>query len=252
MTPTDNPHQTPLATTRDAHFQRYPDDEISLIELAKILIKRRWWLIGVFVGVVLASLLYLFLQRPAPVAAEGETRYQYTTYLAAGYKTPLLFIEPLPAMATQIQQALLPQVHQQYPELSGYNVRVEHEKRGRTNDEISNLVEITTLGSTEDAEAIAEFHQALLKPLVERHQRLVETLAQQPTSNSQEQQLLPTEIAALAVQKRHRPQASGPSGPSGKLVLALGIVLGGILGIMAAFFVEFAARVRQSLKEEES
>jgi len=39
---------------------------------------------------------------------------------------------------------------------------------------------------------------------------------------------------------------------SGKLIVALGIVLGGILGIMAAFFVEFAARVRQSLKEEES
>lgn len=37
---------------------------------------------------------------------------------------------------------------------------------------------------------------------------------------------------------------------SGSLILALGIVLGGILGIMAAFFAEFASQVRKSLQEE--
>lgn len=44
---------------------------------------------------------------------------------------------------------------------------------------------------------------------------------------------------------------SQPESNRKMLILALGVVLGGILGIMAAFFAEFAARVRQSLKEDQ-
>ena len=39
-------------------------------------------------------------------------------------------------------------------------------------------------------------------------------------------------------------------GTSSMLILVLGIVLGGIAGVMAAFFAEFVFRVRESLAAE--
>ncbi|MGC3874643.1 lipopolysaccharide biosynthesis protein, partial [Halomonas sp. GXIMD04776] len=44
-------------------------------------------------------------------------------------------------------------------------------------------------------------------------------------------------------------QSLDPTGTSSKLILALGIVLGGTLAIMGVFFMQFASLVRGSLKD---
>jgi len=244
----ESKQQSELAPHRDAAFRSYPDDEISLIDLAKILIKRRWWLLGFFIASVFTAVTYVLAQTVEEPHPEAKPVYQYTTYLAVGYKTPLLFIEPLPSVATQIQEAFLPFTQQKVERFQEFGVRIAYEERGRANEEVSNLLELVTLGSEADQQDIADFHQQLLAPLIERHQRLVDLLANQPETASQDQQLLPSEIAALATQKRYTPVKE----VNGQLILALGIVLGGILGVMAAFFAEFVARVRLSLKEEAS
>src|SRR5690554_4299484 len=86
----------------------YHDDEISLVDLAKILIKRWKIMLVVFLVVVLGAMAYAWMSRPTV----GEPRIAYTTLLSVGYKTPTVLIEPLGAVATQLKDAFIPAARQ--------------------------------------------------------------------------------------------------------------------------------------------
>jgi len=221
--------------------QRSPnqDDEISLIDIAKILVYRRWWFVVTFVVVVLASGLWVLLQSgKTPIQ---ESYYQYTTQLAVGYKTSSDLIEPLPSIIEQLNGAIIPRVKQQNDFFNSLSAQAGYVSN-------SNIVTITTQG--EKKSDIAEFHESLVEPIIERHERHQKNLVQQRNpifENSQRFQVIPSEIVALAVEKKVA--LGGERSVSDKMILVLGVVLGIVAGMMAAFFAEFVARVRESLKE---
>src|SRR5690554_6718733 len=99
MTTPNTPHTPP---------PYYHDDEISLVDLAKILIKRWKIMLVVFVVVVLGATAYAWMNRPTV----SEPRIAYTTLLSVGYKTPTVLIEPLGAVATQLEDAFIPAARQ--------------------------------------------------------------------------------------------------------------------------------------------
>ncbi|SES34774.1 hypothetical protein SAMN04487958_11713 [Vreelandella subterranea] len=218
----------------------YNDDEISLVELAKVLIHRRWWFLGTFVIVVLASVAWVLLQNTEKQS--GTDTFNYTTQLAVGYKTPSHLIEPLPSIIEQLQGAIIPNVKQKNDEFSSLSAKVSY-------IEESNIVTITS--ESEQKNGIAEFHEALTTPIVERHERLQRSLENEGNiifQGDQSLQLIPSEVVALAVKTQQATDA--PQGTNSKLILVLGIILGVMLGIVMAFLAEFCARVKESLNKE--
>ncbi|MDR5886694.1 hypothetical protein [Vreelandella janggokensis] len=218
------------------------DDVISLVDLAKVLIHRRWWFIGTFVIVVLASLGWVLLKKTEN--QNGEQTYQYTTQLAVGYKTAKELIEPLISIEEQLNGAIIPTVRQKSDEFTGLTANVKY-------IDGSNIITLITQGGEEESSAVQDFHQALVAPIVERHDRMLSSLGQLRSTLFQEynteQQLIPSERISLAV-KTDSENFSHEF--NGKLIIILGIVLGGIAGVMAAFVAEFSARVLNSLQEE--
>lgn len=52
-------------TKEKSHSQgKYSEDEIDLRELFQIFVKRKWWFVGTFIVVLIAGLLFTFLQTP--------------------------------------------------------------------------------------------------------------------------------------------------------------------------------------------
>ena len=70
--------------------EQYPhDDEISLVDLAKILVRRRWWVYGTVIVTVGAALIAALLMRGGPVY-EVITIYEVADYSnTAGEQQPL-------------------------------------------------------------------------------------------------------------------------------------------------------------------
>ncbi|WP_018862222.1 Wzz/FepE/Etk N-terminal domain-containing protein [Thioalkalivibrio sp. ALJ3] len=70
-----NDHKTSTPSSppeRDKMLSRPYDDEISLIDLWKVLEQRKWWLIGIALAVLLAGVMYALMQTP---------RYAFDTWI---------------------------------------------------------------------------------------------------------------------------------------------------------------------------
>lgn len=218
----------------------YHDDEISLVDLAKILIHRRWWFVTTFALVVLASVGWVVIQSEN-TAVQGD-QYHYTTQLSVGYKTPSHLIEPLPSIVEQLNSAIIPKVKQQDDEFSSLSAQASYAEQ-------SNIITIMTIESEQNT-LVADFHEELTAPIVERHERLQQSLSNQRLplfQDAQTSQLIPSEVVALAVATQQTKEAQRVNST---LILTLGILLGGFAGIFIAFFAEFVFRVRVSLTSD--
>src|SRR5690554_4140197 len=224
---------------RDAQFQQHQhyDDEISLVDLAKTLIKRRNWVIAIFFIGLIGSLTFAWLQQPKPAAKNNQQLY--TTLIAVGYKAPNHYLEPLLSIETQLTNAFIPQASANQT----YKAEVIVMEDGRN---FSNIIKLTTQAEQNLQNEVAAYHQAIIKPLLKRHQTLIEEIKANANKTTEAQTLTSTSIAALAQPLTAATQVKDKT----KLILAVGIVLSIMLGVMAAFFAEFAAQVRKSLKEE--
>lgn len=225
--------------------QRYDDDEISLVDLAKILIQRWKTMLIVFLVVVIGASAYAWMNRPAV----GEPSIAYTTLLSVGYKTPTVLIEPLRAVATQLEDAFIPAARQALDTSTVVNVDFT--------DRDNNVVRLrTTMNNDRSADKVSALHQQALAPVVERHQNILDALASPQSSSAtgavlpmESRLVVPSEVTSLA---QATVVPSQPTGTSPRLILALGVVLGAMLALMAAFMLHFASLVRASIKAEQA
>lgn len=214
---------------RNAGFYPYPDDEISLVDLAKILVHRRWWFFSVFLlAATIAASLAWVKSKPAALMSKTGDQVAFTSFVALGYKTPNHFIEPMASVEAQILRAYYPLLIEQHPEYAGYRVRINYaERRNLIQDEGSNLISIVTLAAEAQRSEVERFHQLLLTPLLNSHQKLLKILLGQPgqlDNGRVDFQALPTRLTALAVPAK-------PAEPQGRLtptlILALGVAYSG-------------------------
>ena len=234
-------------------YPQYADDEISLVDLAKILIARKVWFFVVFALVVIMSGVFALTKHPQPPIPLSENpTLAFTTLIAIGYKTPTVFIEPLASVQTLIEDAYSIQARFEEPDFNGLALDISYEARGSINQEGSNILRMTTLGKLDQQDTISAFHRAVAEPLIGRHQQLADEIKQQHGQAVNQEQVTQVTATALAATANPLPltKLSLQSGTSPKLILALGIVLGLISGVMSAFFVEFVSRVKQSLAED--
>lgn len=262
-----NPHSKNLP---DAQFPaQYHDDEISLIDLTKILIRRRWWIVSCFLLISGLGFIYAILMSPV---------YTYTSvYKVAGSSTNTAYEAPA-GLITQINSLFLPDALRQLVDEQGEKVlslKVE-----AVNPKDTLLIILATKTAEQQQPLVEALHREVLSrlaiaqadSLAQRQKQLtaqinnLNTLIQQAmeatTERSQEmlvtysERLLNTLSALEQLTSPevldHATQSLRVEGISKKLILILAFVLGGILGIMAAFFAEFATRVRDSLHEDEN
>lgn len=268
--------QTDNTMTENQHRQPYPyDDEISLVDLALILIKRRWWVIGI--GVLVVGLAFVFA-----LINRGEPSYQMVTiYETAQYTDETGREQPTQSINGLIQR--LQTVH--WPELRRTYVAERTDldempfELEVSNPSNTSLLSLVTPAVASNQDEVERIHRSLLEPIIdtqtrefENRQRILQSqmdriqtrLEQAETADSG----LPPELFAqysdqlMELEARLESLREGSviqtaargdrasDGPGGALILALGIVLGGILGLMAGFFAEFGARVRQAMKEQ--
>lgn len=248
----------------------YHDDEISLVDLAKILIHRRWWFLGTSGLIVVLALAFALLAR-------GEPEYQYTSIYQQGETEPG---RPITSSATVIQQLESldwPNYQRRYKEEN--NVDVLPFGLEINNPSNTTLITLNSAATEENHEQVVNLHETLLESAAERQQTALERRQSQlersiervstmlerventdsdasveMAANYSDQlfeleneleNLTEGEVIDYAAQGEEQSDA-----PGGMLILVLGIVLGGIAGIMAAFFAEFLVRVRESLNAD--
>lgn len=246
------------------------DDEISLVDLATTLIRRRYVIYAVFVGTVLLGLLYAFFIR-------AEVR-EYATLIQLGEDDGKVLETPSSVIAN-IESHWYPELRQQYraanEEKLPFDIRAE-------NPESTSLIKLTSDAEAEHAEDVKNHHQKLLDQVTQRQAELLnqqkeelqeriaslrqhlEELSDMEATGEAQAELIKqrarmmSEIeAAVSRVDKLQPaevlvvarESTDSKGTSRTLILALAIVLGGMFGIFAAFMAEFVSHVRNAMAE---
>lgn len=156
---TDNNQRPERATPQ----YPYPDDEISLVDLWLVLMRRKWWIIGIAAACVAAGTAYAFTQEP-------EYRYTTTVELARlGDADPIVAPESARAL---LGETLVPMVR------SGMREGLDPDSRPpRASVHVpeggADLVQINSEGPRERQEAIQTLHAQLVEQLKENHDHRV-------------------------------------------------------------------------------
>ena len=258
--------------TRNASEERpVYDDEISLVDLATTLIRRRRVFYVVFGGTVVLALIYAFF-------IMGELR-QYATLVRLGEDEG----KPLESPAAVIANI---ESHW-YPELLGRYRAESNDKLpfeiAASNPENTHLVKLVSEASPDKAGEVEAKHRILVDQINARQSELLARqkqeleqrvasakdylaelsdmeatgeaqaeLIQQRARMLSEIESLTTRIAKLEPAETVVVAREGVNneGISKSLVLVLSVLLGGMLGIFAAFIGEFIVHVQGALKEK--
>ncbi|MGC3875410.1 Wzz/FepE/Etk N-terminal domain-containing protein, partial [Halomonas sp. GXIMD04776] len=142
---------------------RYQDDEISLVDLAKILVRRWKALVIIFVLVVLVALAYALLTPRA---------YSYTSIYSVAEAMPGEAFEAPKAMVAKAQNLYLgPETRKllesEELERLPFDVKIQ-------NPDETLLVILSSEASQSDEKTVAKLHEGILVRLKEGQQSLVE------------------------------------------------------------------------------
>ena len=239
-------------------------DEISLVDLATIFVRRIWLFIVLFVLFVVGGVVFALLQ---------DEQYEYVSLYQIAEKSAEEPVEK-PAKAIAVMQS------QRLPELEAA-YKAEHGERvpfnvSFSNPEDTSLVRISSEAVKDSAEDVRAFHKELLDHLKSRHEkqivdtrsnietrldsvrRTLDALKQTPEAGQavaevmQKQVELEGELASLSsgdlmVVGRESIERVAPNR---KLIVVLAAVVGFIFAFVAVFFAEFASLVRKALREQ--
>lgn len=240
------------------------DDELGMVDLAAIFVRRLRVFYVVFGAVILLAILYA-------VFLVGEVKeYRTLVQLAEDNHEPLK--SPSVVIAS-IDNRWYPEIEAVYAEAEGKRLPI---KISASNPEDTNLIKLSTEASPELVDEIMNAHRQLIDQIVQHQSELLSrqkrALEQRMSSiNETLEQLIRQEVAgeamAVAIQERVDLEARLDSlrpaeilivaregleakGTSKKLIFALAIVLGLVLGIFSAFMAEFIEHVRRALRED--
>ena len=272
----DKSHSAQQHPAQDADFHpmyamppRYADDEISLVDLAKILIRRKVTMFMTAFAIIALALVFTQIR---------SEKFEYVSiYQVAekGLNAPLVSPQTLTSL---VEDSVLPAIQRDY-RASGLIKENEVLEIELTNPKGTLLLVLSMEAEGSDMDFVKNMHQRIYNELTayESNQivRTKENLSRQLVNVQQlidevsKAETVPTELLAGYLSRKHgledqldqlqESEVVAIASNNGKvskfsnsLVLALGVVLGGIMGIMAAFMKEFAARVKESLQEDKA
>lgn len=251
------------------YYPRPPaDDEISLVDITLILVRRWKMMAGVFVVIVLLALAF---------ALTKADSYRYVSVYHVAERHPsgdagVGLLETPESVVAKIDNYYFDMVTSQLLEEKSLD-SLGFETTAKSPENVAFLTLDSEAGE-DRAEQVTEYHQRLLDTVKADQDELVakrrQTLEQQLASANESldaakestsesaAELVATytgnvvdieeKLAYLAEGNIQRVAAQGrePVGTSKALIMALAIVLGGMLAVMAAFLAEFAGTVRKA------
>lgn len=265
--------QPPAPQHRIPESRREQDDEISLVDLAVILV-RRWKtmaviFISVFAMAVMAALII-------------PSKYQYTSlYSVAEYTNQngqRVSLESPASVVAKVQNLYLGQATRQLleeRELAGLPFSIT-----ASNPSDTLLLQLDSEAVEENQPLVSELHQQIIDSLQQDQDQLVER-----RRNSLERQLESTQQALESAQQsngsyageliatyysrisdiegqlnelregevtQHAVQSLSSSGTNKKLVVVMGLLLGVMLAVMGAFTMQFSKLVCQKVTDRKS
>lgn len=271
--PNPNPNPNPIIIDPRMLNNYYDhDDEISLVDLWRSLVKQKSILFLTIFIVVALAVLFIFLT--------PET-YTYKTDVSIGTQAQAQaqLIQSPEAIVANFDNAIIPKIlrqqHQQAPE-NKLEVSASIPKK-------TDSVLLSSKGTIEQKKAITELHQQLISILTEAHrnkvlhtvnylndelissQSMLAKLSEQSKSNANNSEQLTLKITMQIInlenniRKTKRSiagvtdtksamgtiQSIKPTNKSSKLILAVSIVLGLFMGIFVALFAGFIAKVKE-------
>lgn len=257
----------------NAQASRYAaDDEISLVDLAKILI-RRWKLMTVtFLVIVLGALAYALLM---------ERTYEYVSIYQVAEQAPRdsddLGALELPAtVVAKVTNLYMGPVTRDLR--SAENLESLPFGVSVSNPSDTLLIRLTSETSAAHGQLVETMHATMLKQIKDGQHGLLErrrtglerqlenakisleaaknsssaTAAELVASYSSRVAELEDRLALLREGQvaQTAVQSLEPTGTGRSLIIALGIVIGAMFAVMGAFFMQFAIAVRDSLGDE--
>lgn len=249
------------------HRGTYKDDEISLIDLVKILVKRWKIMVLVFLIVVLGALVYVLLT---------ERSYEYVSIYQVAEESPGSALETPSSVLAKVNNLYLGSETRKLREAEGLEglpfevvvtnpddtslIRLGSEASEDSHELVTQMHEALLARMTEGQRERLESHQAALEQRLQSTERVLEAAEQSSSENAGEliasyterlaelqqdlDQLSEGQVVQVAVQSLE------PAGTGGRMIMALALVFGGMLGVIAAFFSQFVVLVRDSLLEE--
>lgn len=243
--------------------QQIPDDEISLVDLTSIFLKRRRIFYIVFLVVLMTGILYAML---TPEKYDHVSLFKLAEKGAGGYVE-----EPATVIAT-LENLWLPEIEATYV--------AEHDQPMPfdvifSNPENTGLVRIVSEATPAESDHVGQIHTPLIEKLEQTQSIAVSILKsnlerqiKSLTSTidrleggrdagaaiadavnkrlSLEMRLHSIQSAELLVLNR---QMAERKGPGRSLIVVLAAMLGLICGIFLSFFAEFVSLVRTNLNE---
>lgn len=245
------------------------NDEISLVDLAKILIKRWKAMVSIFLIVVLGALAYALLT---------ERSYEYISIYQVAEQTPGNALEAPGSVLAKVNNLYVGSVTRELRESLGLEslpfevtvsnptdtllIRLGSEASEDNNELVSQMHETLVVRMAEDQQVRIENYRTVLEQQLQSVEHALEAVEQSNSERAGEliasyterlteihqelAQLSEGEVVQVAVQSLE------PIGIGRSLIMALALVLGGMLAVIAAFLFEFASCVRQSLQEEKN
>lgn len=240
------------------------DDEISLVDLATVFIRRIWLFVGFFILFSIGGVVFALIQ---------EDRFDYVSlYQIAEVEQDQPIEKPAKAIAV-LESQKIPEIKAVYKaehdvRLS-FDVSLEH-------PENTTLVRLSTEATSENAEEVKTIHAKLLNYLSTRHEqmlnvtrsgietriesikRTVDTLTGTPDAGQavaevmQKQVELESKLAALGASEVlvTARESVERVAPKRKLIVAVSIMLGFMFAVMAIFIAEFCSTVREALHKQ--
>ncbi|MCG5539448.1 Wzz/FepE/Etk N-terminal domain-containing protein [Halorhodospira sp. 9622] len=128
MNEQNTPGTRPPSHRGDANFpeesRRVPDDEISLVDLWLVLVRRRWWLFGIALVVFALGTTYALLQKPSQT-------YTTTLEFAAKDEEPLISSD---AVMARLERVVLPELKRRFEaehEVGAPSIKLTHVEGSR-------------------------------------------------------------------------------------------------------------------------
>jgi capsular polysaccharide biosynthesis protein len=255
---------------RIQEYRHYPDDEISVVDIALVLYRHRWLMLGIFILCVAVAVGY------------GLTKartYEYTTAISIGVTDDNKPIESPEMVKNRLDSAYIPRALRAIALERGVEQDSVRYKVDTTVPKNTDFVVISIKAAETDAEEAKKILTSLVAMVLDVHSKEIERragllhqqiadieplLSQKSTgveTDAQLQKLARMEEEMIRLNNRLRQlqgstqqyeatRSAKPVGSSVRLVVALGALLGLLLAIFAAFIAEFSVKFRRELAEQ--
>lgn len=145
------------------------DNEINIIDLIVLLLKRKNLILIVFMFFLILGVLFSFLK---------TQKYEYITTLQIGtilnedeQRVNVRLIEPLETVLVKINNVYIPDAIAIFFEKLGHKLKVQAKIQ-----EKSNVILLKSIGSSVELDLYKKFHRSIITPLTIDHKKRIETL----------------------------------------------------------------------------